>query len=610
MYRKITKILLIMTAIFSLVGCGKKEPIEVDLSKTYSDTRELKVEVNESSFILTNPQGYMVLYDNAGEKLDEIQLENSSKSDFIYCEDNGEIFSKNLLNEKSFNCIFYAVDRGNGRVYIIKNENNKLKLVEDKNLKESLDIVDIKAYNGMFYYLVKGNSGKIANSYTVAKNDSSELSGLINNTVDVPIMRKGKTYTYIYAENFSSYYLDSMNFTNKIDSTDISNMNLVDIKKDTFKLPYDITSWTITNNEIIFTADGVLGKYDMVKNILEANYGTDNCTDMYYIPGRYARLISVNQMGTNSDKTFIFNNNIDTLENKKVIEIAGQTPMDTYLDSLNNVLYIVYKEDYLSTYGKLKVINLESYEEIHTETFDFVPTHVRGLNGKYYVFNIYEDFYVYGFIGDPDYTEVKKFVNENNANDLLMCKTLRKDYFYYDANNRYITDEGKLLDYRGNLINEYSQKINRYGQLLDDYGRAININGELVDKYNNIIDENGVIIKYTIQKDGYCRSATGKIVDETGKAMIQLEDGTYVVDEEVIPELEWHYDENGEIVINADFLEKYPDAKSWIAKDGTYTPGVSVKTETNETEKQELQENKSLWRKFTDKVGLTNAEEY
>ena len=134
--------------------------------------------------------------------------------------------------------------------------------------------------------------------------------------------------------------------------------------------------------------------------------------------------------------------------------------------------------------------------------------------------------------------------------------------------------------------------------------------GELVDKYNNIIDENGVIIKYTIQKDGYCRSATGKIVDETGKAMIQLEDGTYIVDEEVIPELEWHYDENGEIVINADFLEKYPDAKSWIAKDGTYTPGVSVKTETNETEKQELQENKSLWRKFTDKVGLTNAEEY
>ena len=170
--------------------------------------------------------------------------------------------------------------------------------------------------------------------------------------------------------------------------------------------------------------------------------------------------------------------------------------------------------------------------------------------------------------------------------------------------------DGKLLDYRGNYINEYSQKINKYGQILDAYGRAVNSKGELVDKYNNIIDENGVIIQYTMQKDGYYRSATGKIVDETGKAMIQQEDGTYIKDVEEIPPLEWHYDENGQPVINADYLEKYPDARSWIDKEGNITYGVTVKEETNETEKQEIQENKSIFRKLTDKLGWTDKESY
>lgn len=610
MQKNIIKGFMILLLALTLTGCSsKKEPIEVDLNKTYSDNRDLKVEIDESGYVLTNPKGYMVLYSNSGEKLDELQLENSSKSDFIYCEDSGDIFSKNLLKENKFNCVFYAVDKANGRLYIVKNEKNKLKLIEDKNLKENKDIDSIKAYNGMFYYCVKGNS-KVANNYTVAKTDSSELSGLINSRVDVPIMRRGKTYTYIYVENFTSYYLDAMNFTDKLDNSDISNMNLLDTKKDTFKIPYNVNEWTVTNNEIIFNADGVFGKYDMVRNILEANYGTEDSKGLFYLPGRYSKIISVNQMGENSQKTFIFYNNVDTMENLKVLEIEGKEPTDAYVDSLNDILYIVYKEDSLSTYGKLKVINLETAKEIQTITFDFVPTHVRAMNGKYFVFNEYEDFYIYGFIGESEYEETSKYINEYNANDLLICKTLRKDDFKYDANGRYITEEGKLLDYRGNLINEYSQKVNRYGQLLDDYGRAINNNGELIDKYGNIIDENGVIIKYTIQKDGYCRSSSGKIVDETGKAMIEQEDGTYVVDKEEIPELEWHYDENGEVVINADYLEKYPDAKSWIDETGSYTPGVSIKKETNESEKIEVQENKSLLRKFTDKIGLTNKEDY
>ncbi len=613
MYKKFLKIAIISSFfILALTGCGKtKEPIEADLSKTYTDNRELKVEVNESGFVLTNPTGYLALYSNAGEKLDELQLETSKKSDFIYCEDSGEIFSKNILNIDNFNCVFYAVDRGSGRVFLIKNENNKLKLIDDKSLKESKDIEEIKAYNGMFYYMVKGNSSKIANSYTVAKTDSSEFSGVINNKVDVPVMRRGKTYTYIYVENFSSYYLDAMKLSNKLDSADISNMNLINAKKDTFKIPYDINDWTISNNEILFCAKNVFGKYDMLKNILEANYGPTTAKGMFYIPGRYTRLVSVNQLGENGRKTFLYINNVDTMENKNVVELFEDMPIASYMDNLNNVLYIVCKEDSLSTYGKLKIVNMDTFKEIQTVTFDFVPTAVAAQNGKWFVFNEYEDFYATGFIGDKDFSKVDKYINGSNVRQILICKTLRKDYFTYDANGRYIAEDGKLLDYRGNYINEYSQKINKYGQILDEYGRAINSNGELVDKYNNIIDENGVIIQYTMQKDGYYRSGNGKVVDETGKAMIPQEDGTYIKDVEEIPPLEWHYDENGEKVVNADYLEKYPDARSWIDdKTGMMTPGVSVKQNTNESEKQEVQENKNIFRKLTDKLGWTDKDQY
>ncbi len=612
MLKKISKIsIIVLTIACILSGCGKKqEPIEADLSKTYTDNRELKVEVNESGYILTNPTGYLALYSNAGEKLDELQLEQSNKSDFIYCEDSGDVFSKNILNIDNFNCIFYAVDRGNGRVYLIKNEKNKLKLIDDKSLKESKDIEDIKAYNGMFYYMVKGDSSKIANSYTVAKSDSNEVSGLINNMVDVPVMRRGKTYTYIYVENFSSYYLDALNLSNKLDSADISNMNLVTVKKDTFKLPYDISDWTITNNEILFTAENVFGKYDMLKNILEATYGPTASYGMFYVPGRYSKVISISQLGGNAKKIFLYINNVDTMENKELIEIMEDMPIDSYYDVLNDMLYIICKEDSLSTYGKLKIIDLTTLKEVQTFTFDFVPTSVAAQNGKWFVFNEYEDFYATGFLGDKDFVKADKYINGSNTRQILICRTLRKDHFTYDANGRYIAEDGKLLDYRGNYINEYSQKINKYGQLLDAYGRAINAKGELVDKYGNIIDENGIIIQYTIQKDGYYRSATGKIVDETGKAMIQNEDGSYSKDIEEIPPLQWHYDENGEVVIDADYLEKYPDARSWIDEEGNLTLGVSAKENTNESEKQEVQENKSIFRKLTDKIGITNSEDY
>ena len=251
-----------------------------------------------------------------------------------------------------------------------------------------------------------------------------------------------------------------------------------------------------------------------------------------------------------------------------------------------NVLYIIYKLDNKATYGKLKIYDLNKNKEINNITFDFVPTDVKGHNGMYYVMNSYESFMVYGENSSKKYEQMSKYVKDVNASSLLLCNIYKKDYFTYDKQGRYIDDDGHLLDYRGNIINVKNQKINKYGQVLDNYGRAINANGELVDRYNNIIDENGVIIKYTQQSDGYYRSSKGVIVDETGKAMIRQEDGTYIKDVEEIPSLEWHYDENGNIVINQDYLDKYPDAASWIDKDtGKITKGQYVDT-TNADEKE------------------------
>jgi hypothetical protein len=62
--------------------------------------------------------------------------------------------------------------------------------------------------------------------------------------------------------------------------------------------------------------------------------------------------------------------------------------------------------------------------------------------------------------------------------------------------------------------------------------------------------------------------------------MIRQEDGTYIKDVEKIPDLEWHYDENGKVVINQDYLDKYPDAASWIGKDGTITKGSYYENST------------------------------
>lgn len=560
------KICLIILSLFVIVftACGKDKN-EVDTSKIYLDDRELIVDNNSSDYILATEKGILQLYDNTGNVLDTLDLKGTSKSSFIYCKDSGEIYSKNLLNINSFNSIFYAVDKANGKLFLIENSGNKLKTVDTISLKAGKDIVDIKAYNGIFCYMVKGNGIK-SNKFTIST-ISTEIYGVVDFMQTVGVERRGKTYSYIYVENLFDKFIKHMDLDKKLTDADISNINLTDVKKECIRIPYDVNSWTLTNNQIIYFAKDVYGEYDLNTDILTACYGTDSSSSSVYRPGRYSSVFALNQLGNNSEKSLLMQIDPDDLSVGKVIEFNEEIPIDMYIDSSSNVLYIAYKLENQETYGKVKIYDLSNWKEINNIAFDFVPTKVRGHNGYYYIMNEYEDFMVLGTNSSKDYSVLNKYIKEQNAVDILLCDTYKKDFFLYDANGRYINENANLLDYRGNLINSENHKINKYGQRLDDYGRAVNANGELVDKYNNIVDENGIIIQYTQQKDGYYRSANGTVVDSTGKAMIRQDDGSYIIDEEIIPELEWHYDENGTVIINPDYLEKYPDAASWVANE-------------------------------------------
>ena len=574
--------LLSLSLVFT--GCKKENENGADMSKTYEDDREIVSSAKDSDFVLTTKTGVMQLYDKNGKVLDTLALSNSSKSDFIYCEDEGEIFSQSLLSKDEFSCILYGVDKTDGKLYIVLNSGNKLKVVDTINLKASTKIESIKSYNGIFYYLVKGN-GISSKDFTVSKTTNTK-DGVIDYLKQVGVQRRGKTYSYIYVQNLSQTYLKSLKLDSKLDDNDKSNLNLPDIKKETIMIPFDVDSWTVTNNSVLYCDKDTYGSYDLNTNILTACYGTDSSVDMEYRPGRYSNAFALNLMGEHASKSVVLQIDVDTLDVEKAIELNEEQPIDMYYDNTTNCLFIIYKTDNKSTYGKLKIYDLTTYIEVNNITFDFVPTNVRGHNGYYYVMNEFESFMVIGENGKSEYTTINKYIKETNTSDLLLCNIFKKDYFTYDGQGRYISDDGYLLDYRGNIVNANNQKTNRYGQILDNYGRAINGMGELVDKYGNIIDENGVIIKYTQQADGYYRSGNGTIIDETGKRMIKQEDGTYIKDVEEIPDLEWHYDEEGNVVIDADYLEKYPDAASWIGSDGKVTKGSYVPT-TNGDEIEE-----------------------
>ena len=135
----------------------------------------------------------------------------------------------------------------------------------------------------------------------------------------------------------------------------------------------------------------------------------------------------------------------------------------------------------------------------------------------------------------------------------------------YDDNGRLVNEEGRLINRDNELIDEGLNRVNRYGQKINEYGKAINEDGELIDRYNNVINEKGNIIRYVMGSDGLYRNSFGRVVNEHGQELVQDEEGNWVLPKE--PEREpirGYYDENGEFIIDPEYLEKYPDAYDYL----------------------------------------------
>ena len=113
----------------------------------------------------------------------------------------------------------------------------------------------------------------------------------------------------------------------------------------------------------------------------------------------------------------------------------------------------------------------------------------------------------------------------------------------------------------GTLVNKDGERVNRYMQQVNIHGHAINDKGELIDRYNNVIDENGNIIKYVLGKDGFYRNSNGVYVNAVGTPLVQNEEGEWIdPDIEIDEPITGHYDENGNFIIDADYLERHPNA--------------------------------------------------
>ena len=71
--------------------------------------------------------------------------------------------------------------------------------------------------------------------------------------------------------------------------------NLTSMKKECIRIPFDIDSWTVTNNQVIYFAKDVFGEYDLETNILSVCYGTDSSLAATYRAGRGASIFSLNK---------------------------------------------------------------------------------------------------------------------------------------------------------------------------------------------------------------------------------------------------------------------------------------------------------------------------
>lgn len=553
--KRIISILLVSIMALSLTGCSlfqKEEKTNLDVRPTIEDIRE------SGDYVLTSNTGEIKLFNKSNEEIDSLKLKNNKKSDFIYTVDNGTVYASEVINTAAEGQIIYALDRGNNRVYMISVKKDNLKEIDSKTVKDS-NIDSIYAYNGTFFYSVISER-RSANKFTYKKIKSEEYNGVINYNATLPEPLPSKNKTYIVTINFIDEYLKEMNY-NRLSSYSRSNMSIgPDSKTETYQIPCEVNSWTADGENIYFFYNERMGQYNMENNQIGLYYGPQYTFDAGVQDGLDGSIYTISNFGDSSRKGLMFELNQGNMDVKNIIEIENPNGMKIAVDRTGYICLLVKNngDKYFTT---LKIHKQDTLKEVASIPLSYVPTQLEAHNGRAYLLNEKENYFIIVDLQTGYILEQEKIIGKTNFNGVIPVNSLKIDRYLYSANGHYMNADGIEMLRDGTLVNKNGERVNRYMQQVNIHGHAINEKGELIDRYNNVIDENGNIIRYVLGKDGFYRNSKGVYVNAVGTPLVQNEEGEWIdPDIEIDEPITGHYDENGNFIIDADYLERHPNA--------------------------------------------------
>lgn len=555
--KRLKKIILLLaaTTILSsvLVGCGNKKDADNSLSHLTID------------YALTTNDGKISTFSSNSVPVAEIDLQGTKNSEFMYITDSGDMYTTYTKNNSNKNTVIYAIDKNLGKVYVLGVGKNTIKKIGSARLSEK-NIDHAFAYNGILYYSVKDKK-KSSNRYTYIKPEKNKLNGIIDYGQTIPVAKQRSLNTYVMFEDLTSDYLQATGLSDVL-PTD-QQKSIKPNFRGTFELPADVSSWSADDNAIYFFFDNYMGIYLLEKDQIGLFYGAPKTLDSDLVDGRYDAVYSLSQLGEEAQKSVLFMFEPKDMRISKAIEFDEPLATSFSIDP-NQYIHIVFDE---SKQGgsptKLKTIQLPEMNEVASIPIKYIPTKIDSNNGKIYLFNPNEEYFLLGDAKHPNFTKVPLTIGEEKYTDIVVMKNQHTDYFYYNENGQYTDEDGRLLDSNGDYINQKNERINRYGQKVDLYNRAINENGDFIDRYNNIINKDGEILQYFKQKDGTYRNSRGKRVTSTGVELVQDENGEWVspIPKER-PKVEGYYNKEGKFIIDSTYLEKYPDAYEYLEQNG------------------------------------------
>jgi hypothetical protein len=310
-----------------------------------------------------------------------------------------------------------------------------------------------------------------------------------------------------------------------------------------------------------------MGSYDMKTNQITLRYGSIRPINSVYIDGINKDIYTISDFGDGSEKSLIMNLDYNGMYVNKTIEINYANPLNLYVDKNHNIYGIFKTTTSNKNFSQLRVFRYADAAELYTIGVPYLPTKMLSRDSTVYLFNPYEDYFLIGSLGSSEFSKIEKDPTDRDMQytDIFIANREYINDYFYDENGRLRNRENYYINSDGELVNADNERINKYGQRIDEKGRAINKDGEYIDKYNNIIDIQGNILKYVPDSEGYYHNSNGQYVDSDGTLLVRNDIGDWVRPEVLIEEqggikITGHYDEFGNFIIDADILEKYPDA--------------------------------------------------